>query len=107
MRGNVNVVEKAERESDAIRGAAGNFAPAYFANKRAKNDCVEENLRGGVTRTVEERKGVGCRMRAVSMSLRERRWEREGSYLAASAALARVHNGIAHTNNCKTVSTRH
>jgi hypothetical protein len=45
MRRNVNVVEKSQRESDTLRGAAGDFAPANFADKRAKYDCVEEDLR--------------------------------------------------------------
>jgi hypothetical protein len=37
----INVVEKAKRESDALRSAAGNLAPAYLSNKRAENNCIE------------------------------------------------------------------
>jgi hypothetical protein len=41
------VVEKSQGEFDTLRSAARDLAPAYLADKRAKNDCVEKNLRKG------------------------------------------------------------
>jgi hypothetical protein len=45
----VNVVEKSQRESDSLGGAAGDFASAYLADEGAKDDRVEEHLREGAT----------------------------------------------------------
>ena len=47
MRRNMYVVEKSQGEFDTLRSAARDLAPAYLADKRAKNDCVEKNLRKG------------------------------------------------------------
>lgn len=44
---NIDVVEEAKSESDALRSASGNFAPANLPDKRAKNDCIEEDLGEG------------------------------------------------------------
>ncbi len=47
----IDAVEKAEGESDALRSASGNLAPANLPYKWSENDCVEEDLgrsvRGG------------------------------------------------------------
>jgi hypothetical protein len=44
---NIYVVEEAKSESDAFRSASGDFPPANLPDKRAKNDCIEEDLGEG------------------------------------------------------------
>jgi hypothetical protein len=44
---NIDVVEEAKSESDALRSACGDFAPANLPDKRAKNDCIKEDLGQG------------------------------------------------------------
>ena len=85
---NINAVEKAEGESDALRSASGNLAPANLPYKWSENDCVEEDL--------VVMSGVTCDDACAKCVC-----EGVDANLAASAALASVHDGVAHSDNCR------